>query len=967
MWFLATGSSQLSQTPKPPYNGFFTGFAPFCNLAQTILRTAKNNSPEPNNFSIPSLSYAYITYVLTATGQDPTVMANLNETHIAYIRKDLRSRGIVVDDFQDEVVDHFAAAIEAEMDLGKNFVEAHRIVLKRFGHTSGLRATQHHILQTFHQTSGSMFSNHVRIAWRNLNKQQFFTAINIFGLGMGVAACIIIALYMQHELSYDRHFVNANRIYRMNSDISFNGNHFSSATMPADAARALRAEFPEVESSMHFHPWPWRWVRRGVDSFKEQNIAFASQEIFKVFGWPLISGDTATALREPNTVVVSQGVADKYFPGERAVGQTIVIDNTHYAITGVFNDLPDNTHFKLDFILSMEGNDASKDNSWLTDNFNTYILLRNGASVKDLEAKFSTLVDKYLGPQAKASFGTNIALNSERSADKVVYSLTRITDIHLHSHRDREMSANSDITYVYLFGAVAFFILVVACINFMNLSTARSANRAKEVGVRKMMGSVRAHLVRQFLTESVLMSAFSFLLALGIVYLLLPPFNTLAQRSLQIPFSNPWFIVVMLGSTISVGVLAGMYPAFFLSSFKPVHVLKGKVVGGIKRSGMRSTLVVVQFMISIFLVTGTIAVHKQMAFIQEKNLGYDKDQVVVVHNTETLGSSLQPFKRALEGSSLIQQASVSGYVPISGWARSARAFWKLGQQASSEDHVVMECWSVDHDYVPTMGMKLKEGRNFSQSFPADSTAVVINAAAAKQLGLDDPIGEKLETFAFLPNAFDPNQHVALTVIGVVEDFHFESLKDNIAPLSMRLGESNWSMVVRFKSESAADVVRLLERTWKQYSPDRPFEYNFLDEAFGNMYASERRLEKVFGIFAVLAIAIACLGLFALTAYTAEQRTKEIGVRKVLGASVTSIVYLLSLEFGKLIAVAFILSAPLAWLAIDWWLDGYQYKVQVGLAVYAISGLLAFTVAWLTMSYQSIKAAMNNPIHALRNE
>lgn len=895
------------------------------------------------------------------------IMASLNETHIAYIRKDLRSRGIVVDDFQDEVIDHFAAAIETEMDLGKNFVEAHRIVLKRFGHTSGLRTTQHHILQTSYQTSRSMFSNHVRIAWRNLNKQQFFTAINILGLSVGVAACIIIALYMQHELSYDRHFVNADRIYRMNSDISFNGSHFSSATMPADAARALRTEFPEVESAMHFHQWPWRWVRRDVDSFKEPNIAYASHEIFKVFGLSLISGDTVKALRDPNTVVVSQSMADKYFPGERAVGQTIIIDNNHYAITGVFSDLPDNTHFKLDFILSMEGDSNSKDNSWLSNNFNTYVLLRKGAPVKDLEAKFSSLVDKYIGPQAKASFGTNISLNTEGSPDKVVYSLTPVTDIHLYSHRDREMSANSDITYVYLFGAVAFFILVVACINFMNLSTARSSNRAKEVGVRKMMGSVRAHLVRQFLTESVLISAFSFLFALGVVYLLLPHFNTLAQRSLQIPFTNPWFITAVVGSAIIVGMLAGMYPAFFLSSFKPAQVLKGKIAGGMKRSGIRSTLVVIQFMISIFLVTGTIAVHKQMKFIQEKNLGYDKDQVVVVHNTETLGSSLQPFKRALEANSLIQQASVSGYVPISGWARSDRAFWKLGQRGSTEDHVVMECWSVDHDYLSTMGMKIKEGRNFSRSFPSDSTAVIVNAAAAKQLGLANPTGEKLETFAFLPDAFDPGQHVTLTVIGVVEDFHFESLKDNIAPLCMRLGESNWSMVVRFNAASAADVVHLLERTWKQYSPDRPFEYNFLDEAFGNMYASERRLESVFGIFAVLAIAIACLGLFALTAYTAEQRTKEIGVRKVLGASVASIVYLLSLEFGKLIAMAFVLSAPLAWVAIDWWLDGYQYKVDVGLAVYALSGLLAFVVAWLTMSFQSIKAAMNNPVNALRHE
>jgi putative ABC transport system permease protein len=894
-------------------------------------------------------------------------MAGLNNQHIDYIRKDLHYRGVVADQFQDEVIDHFCSAVETEMDQGRKFIDAYQEVLRRFGHTGGLRKTQQEVIRAENSTAKLMLKNHLKIAWRTLAKHRFFTFINIAGLAIGITACLMISLYIRHELSYDTHFNNAARIYRMNTEILFNGNHYDLACTPPAAARAMAEHFPEVEATVHFRQWAWRWVRRGTDSFKEPNMAYASQGIFTVFSIPLLTGNTAHALVEPNTLVISKTKADQYFAGEQALDQTLIIDNISYKITGVFNDLPEATHFKLDFILSTEGLDDSKSESWLSNFFYTYILLREGASAPALEAKLPSLVDQYVGPEAKAFFGKKVLLN-QPGGDKFVYSLIPVTDIHLRSDRTMEMSANSDITYVYLFGAVALFILAIACINFMNLSTARSANRAKEVGVRKVMGSLRTHLVRQFLTESILLSFFSFLLAVGLTYLLLPAFNALAERALALPFTDPVFLMVMTGAALVVGILAGLYPSFFLSAFKPVQVLKGKAAPGMKSGAIRSSLVVFQFMISIILIIGTITVQKQLAFIQNKKLGYAKDQVIVLHNTETLGTQQQAFRNELLENPVVINASVSGFLPISGWARNEAAFWLQGKQPAQDNHYPMQSWAVDHNYVPTMGMRIKEGRNFSLDFPADSTAIIINESALKRFGFKNPIGEKIVTFAYEPGAFDARKYVTLTIIGVVEDFHFESLKQNIAPLGLHMmGSSNWSMPVRFESKNTADVVDHLKKTWEKFNPGKPFVYNFLDEVFGNTYRAEQRLGNIFGIFAALAIIIACLGLFALSAFTAEQRTKEIGIRKVLGASVTSIVFLLSKEFGKLIAIAFVIATPLAWYAVEWWLQNYEYKIDIGVMVYLLAGAGAFVVAWITMGVQSVKAARGNPVEALRSE
>ena len=894
-------------------------------------------------------------------------MPQLTNEHIDYIIKDLTYRGIVLDGFREEVIDHICSSVEANMANDKRFLDAYHEVLRKFGHTSGLRTTQQQVLQTENKTAKIMLKNYFTIAFRNLSKHRFYTFINIAGLAIGIASCLIITLFILHELSFDKHFSNAERIYRLDSEIDFNGNHFDLAVAPPPAAAALLRDFPEVEAVARFRQREWRRVRRTTFEIKEPHTVYASNGIFKTFSLSLLSGNVANALTEPNTLVVSRSKAEQYFPGENPLGQTLIIDNKdNYMVTGVFEDFPATTHFKFDFIFSMEGLEESKGNDWLSSNFNTYILLKEGSAAKDLEAKFPKMVETYVGPQIKEFLGKDFSEEDfKEKGNKMDYTLTPLLSIHLHSDKTSELSANSDITYVYLFGAIAFFILMIACINFMNLSTARSANRAKEVGVRKVMGSLRSHLVRQFLMESVLLSVFSFIIALLIVYLVLPAFNVLAERNLVIPM-NPLFALTLLLAALVIGLLAGIYPSLFLSAFKPVNVLKGKVALGMKSGAVRSSLVVFQFMISIFLVIGTITVKKQMDFIQNKKLGFKKDQVIVLHNTELLENQTEAFKNELLKISGITNVSASGYLPISGWGRNNYSFWPHGAQPSPDNMISMQSWLVDTDYIPTMGMEIVKGRNFSEVFPSDSTAIIINESAAKRFGFKDPIGEKLSMPTF-NGSVDFNNTVTLTIIGVMRDFHFESLKQNITPLGLQLGKSGWSMPIRFTSSNMSGVIENVEKTWKTFRPGQPFEYTFLDEAFSKMYSAEKRLESLFAIFAALAIIIACLGLFALTSFTAEQRTKEIGIRKVLGASVSSIVLLLSKEFGKLILISFVLAAPMSWFAVNRWLENYTYKTEVGIVVYLFAGVAAFLVAWFTMGFQSVKAARSNPVTSLRSE
>ncbi len=896
----------------------------------------------------------------------------LSAEHIDYIQKDLLYRGIVHDGLQDEFLDHICSAVEAQMATGIRFIDAYHQVLKSFGYTAGLRQAQELTLIAENSKTKLMLKNYFTIAIRNLKKHRFYTSINVAGLSLGVAICFIILLFVFYELSYDRHFDKAERIYRINSKIVFGGFDHDMTYAPAPLAATLVSEFPEVEAAIRFRERGSYLIKRNDDNIKETRVIWTDKDFFKIFSVPVLEGNPEKALSEPNTIAISKHIADKFFVNESALGQTLILDNNISVKVGaVYEPMPANSHFHFDVLISLEGLDEAKRDVWYSNNFQTYLLLKEGAQAVDLEAKIPDLIMKYIMPQLGEVLGGDFTPEKFKSSgNKLEYRLQALTDIHLKSDLQGEFEPNFDIQYIYMFSAVALFILMMACINFMNLSTARSANRAKEVGIRKVMGSYRSHLVRQFLTESVLLSVFSFVVAVGLAYMLLPFFNQLADRPLAIPFHNSMLYVVLGLCAVVVGFVAGIYPSFFLSAFKPVHVLKGNVSLGMKSGFIRSALVVFQFTISIFLVIGTIGVLRQLQYIQNKKLGFNKEQIIMVDDAYALGKNQIAFKDEVLKNAGMVSATISGYLPIDGTWRNNNPWWVEGKSASEENMIALQNWGVDHDYIKTLGMSIKEGRDFSTAFPSDSSGVILNEAAAIAFGFNESaIGKVINTFESDNQGNLDKLHLKkLTVIGVVENFHFQSLKENVSPVMMFLGNNKGGMIsFRFESQNTADVIRQIESHWNTLAPGQPFNYSFLDDRFGKMYAFENRLASVFGMFTLLAILIACLGLLALTAFTAEQRTKEIGIRKVLGASVPSILLMLSKDFGKLVIVAFCLAAPMAWYFISWWLNDYSYKTEIGAGVYLLSGVVAFVIAWLTMSFQSYKAASTDPVKSLRSE
>ncbi len=813
-----------------------------------------------------------------------------------------------------------------------------------------------------------MLKNYLKIAARNLLKHKAYSLINVLGLAIGMACCILILLYVQNELSYDRHHEKAGRIYRVASDTKFGGNHFQMAVTPAPLAEALVRDFPEVESAARFRGHGSFLIKKeGEPNFKEERVIFADNAIFDIFTLPLLAGDAKAALAAPNTVVISQTTAEKYFGHMNAVGQSLLFDNSDvFKVTGVFADMPENGHFHFDFIAALATMDESRNNLWLSNNFRTYLLLKSGADPAALEAKFPAMLRKYMGPQVQEFMGASFDEMLQQGS-RVRQYLQPLRDIHLHSDLSVEFEPNGNINYVYIFAAIALFILLIACINFMNLATARSASRAREVGIRKVAGSYRRQLIGQFLAESVFLSVIAMSLALVVVELVLPAFNNLAEKNLQSFYLGNWpLLAALVGITLLVGVVAGSYPAFVLSAFKPVSVLKGALQAGAGASRLRSALVVFQFAASVILIVGTIIIKNQLHYIQNKNLGFNKEQVIILHDAYALGERLEAFKtEALRNPSMIS-ATVSGYLPVSS-NRSDTGFWPEGQRAG-ENPVSMQIWPADYGYIQTLGMEIVAGRNFSEAFGADSSAVILNERAAKLFGFDDPLGKTIHTWAFTPGrGIDRDRVIAYTVIGVVKDFHFASLKSNIGALGMRLGRSRDLMSFRFKVNDAAALIAFLENKWKAFAPDQPFAYSFLDERFSNMYRAEQKVGNVFSVFAGLAIFTACLGLFGLASFMAEQRTKEVGIRKVLGATAMNVTALLSKDFVKLVLVANLIAWPVAWYAMNRWLQDFAYRVNIGWWVFALAGGLALLIALLTVSAQAIKAALANPVEALRYE
>ncbi|GGM79188.1 ABC transporter permease [Dyadobacter beijingensis] len=810
-----------------------------------------------------------------------------------------------------------------------------------------------------------MLKNYLKIAWRNLRKHKFYTFLNIFGLSLGLASCLLITLYVVDELSYDRSFGHADRIYRVNADIRFGGADMSLAVAPDPLAFTLKKDYPQIEQVVRLRENGSMLARRTnrTENLKEDHVFYADSTFFQVFSVPLLEGDIKKALAEPRTAVISERDAAKYFGKESPIGKTLLLDNeVTYTVSGVMENISAHSHMHdVDMLLSMSGLESSRQNDWGSHNFNTYILFREGVDAKQFERNFESMLVKYTDKWLRAFLGASLD-EVRKSGSYLKYSLQPLTDIHLRSDRTAEVNANGNIQYVYIFAVVAVFLLSIACVNFMNLATARSANRAKEVGVRKALGSERSSLISQFLTESVMLSFFSLALAMLIAYLALPLFNNLASKQIAFPIANVWFWAIALTTGGIVGVLAGSYPAFFLSKFKPLKVLKNTIELEGKGSGyLRNGLVVFQFVISVMLIVGTGVIHRQLNYIQTKKLGFNKDQMLIVNDAYALDNQVKAFKEQVLSLPNVESATVSSFLPTPS-SRTDHTFFPVGQMQQDKG-INMQKWAVDYDFVKTMQLKMASGRAFDESFPSDSTGIVINEAAAKVLGYADPIGKKI--FGYEDAAL--KKRVDYTIIGVVKNFHFESLRKNIGALSLILYKSNGSVVFRMKGGDAPQTVGQVEALWKKMAPGQPFNYRFMDQDFDNVYRSEQRVGEIFITFATISIIIGCLGLFGLSAFTAERRTKEIGVRKVLGASVVNIVALLSKEFLKLILIAIVIGSPIAWFGMNYWLSDFAYHVDLAWWMFAVAGLLAIVIALLTVSFQSVKAALMNPVKSLKSE
>jgi putative ABC transport system permease protein len=809
-----------------------------------------------------------------------------------------------------------------------------------------------------------MLENYIKIGWRNLVKQKMYALIKIGGFAIGIASCLLIALFIRQELSYDLHYPDGDRIYRVVEHYhADNGEVHKGVSFPAPMGNVLKEDFPEVEKVGRFNAG--KLFGAGSNSFRrtdktetfhEEGFAYADQTLLEILRVPFIYGDLRQALSEPNSMVITRSKADKYFPNEDPIGKTVILNNDNariYKIGGVIEDLPATSHLEAYFLITLTAFERwpGEQTNWHSSNYMTYIMLHQGADKSRLEKKLLSLVKKYYLPRMIESGETNPVEKSKKSS----FALQPVKDIHLNLDGVTDDLPHGDIRYIWLFGAIAAFILIIACINFINLSTAKSANRAREVGIRKVAGSLRNNLIKQFLTESILYSFFSFAVAVLMACLLLPYFNSLLGKPVTFPWNEWWLLPTLIAGALIVGILAGLYPSFYLSSFRPIQVLKGDVSRGSKSSPVRNVLVVFQFVTSIGLIVSTAVIYRQMEFVLNKKLGFDKDQVLLVQSTNMIGDQVSTFRDELLQLPGVKTASISDYLPVDGTARDRNGFWTAAQ--TKEDRIGCQIWRVDHDYVKTMGMKILEGRDFSREMPSDSQAVIINQAMAKALGMKDPLGQRIT------NGWEGFR----AVIGVMEDFHFESMQETIRPLCLALGSSPSIVSVKVSTNDMPGLIHAVTAAWKKFSPDLPIRYNFLDERYAVMYSDVERMGRIFSSFAALAITVACLGLFALSAFMVEQRGKEISIRLVLGASVNNIFQLLTGNFIKLVMISLIIAAPVAWYTMQKWLEDFAYRIDIGWDVFLLSGLMSVGIALLTISYQSIRAALIDPVKNLKSE
>lgn len=807
-----------------------------------------------------------------------------------------------------------------------------------------------------------MLSNYLKIAVRNLLRHKLYSLINVLGLATGMVVCALILLWVQDELNYDRFHEHAERIYRITVELTSPEGLMEAPVAAAEMGPILRRDVPGVVAAARL----WRagdntLIGAADRQFYEDDFYWADAEIFDLFTFPLLKGDPKTALTAPNSVVITEEMARKYFPDEDPMGKTIRVgDAEDYQVTGLLQEIPANSHLQFSFLGSSSTTRIDEGEfmlRWTAVRYSTYLRLQEESDPVQIEAGLNEIVEENLGEMLK-QVGVGFR-----------YKLQPLTDIHLRSHLMGEIGVNGDIAYVYAFAAIAAFVLLIACINFTNLATARSTGRAREVGVRKVAGAYRRQLIGQFLGESLLICSLALGITLALLEVALPFFNDLAGKELRLEYaSNAWIPFALLGMALFAGIAAGSYPAFFLSAFEPASVLKGTGQPTVRKARFMNILVVAQFAISIGLIVGTLIITAQIDYVRSKDLGFDKENVVAIPlRTDEMRKGWEAVREDLLRNPDILDVGACSVLP--GRVHNKRSFWKKG--APQEEVLILNTMQVDYDFVQTVGMKIVEGRSFSREFGEDATgACLVNEAAVKLLGEGSAIGKEIGE----PDTEGPDLGDFSPILGVLKDFHFASLHTPIEPLILELvadeqgaADNFGNLVVRIRPGNLSNALASLEETWKKHAGSAPFEYAFLDEELDQLYKEEERLGKVLRTFAGLAIFIACLGLFGLASFTAEQRTKEIGIRKTLGASVTSIVVLLSREFTYLVLIANLLAWPIAYYGMTRWLEGFAYRIDLGSETFILGGIAALMIAWLTVSYQAVRAALANPVKALRYE
>ena len=817
-----------------------------------------------------------------------------------------------------------------------------------------------------------MIKSYLKIAWRNLMKNKVFSFINIFGLCAGLVCCMLISLYILNEMSYDKYQKDADDIYQVGTTFIMQGQENRTANTPAPMVAAMQQEFPEVQLTtrmvslfsedktlLQYHE-----KNGNVKSFYETKGFLADSTFFRMFTYRFIEGNPEIALNEPRTVVLSEEIAHKMFGNEPAVNKIIHISSStngdnDYLVTGVFRPNKKPSHIQANFFVSMNGGDIEKyllrnGNSFATNNlFFSYVKLKHGSDPKKTEAKFPAFIDKYAGKELK-----QIGFSKKQF-------LINLKDIHLLSGMNHDVSPSGSVTYLYILASIALFTLLIACINFMNLSTARSSRRSAEVGIRKVLGAERKSLIWQFMGESIMMSLLAFVFAYIITVALLPAFNSVSGKELSLSLKdNVALISAFFLLSIITGLIAGSYPAFYLSSFKPVKVLKGKFTNSFAAVSLRKGLVVFQFIISVILILASVVIAKQMSYLRSADLGFDKQrQIVIPLRSSNAKNMYTSFKSDVGKLAQVQSIGASYYNPGI-FNPSDNGFYKDGQTMNDSKRTRMN--TVDYDYLKTLGIKPVAGRLFSPEFPADtSNKLILNETAIRQIGFASPEAAIGQNVYYEYNG----EKSSFEIIGVIKDFHFEDLHLPIAPYGYGLSSDNMFnyMVVHARPGDVAPLIKKLNASWHELNPNEPFEYSFLDKDFQKNYDAENKLSAIVGYFTVIAILISCLGLFGLATFSAEQRIKEIGVRKVLGASVTNIVTLLSKDFLKLVGISIVIASPIAWYVMNKWLQEFAYRIHISWMVFALTALIALFIALATISFQAIKAAVSNPVKSLRSE